>query len=291
MNNLRKIFLFLLTIVALYSCRNNEEDTQTTQIVNNEDHNHEHEEEEWSKVEFRFIEGHSHGYFHGTPEYPGLKYLKVVQRYVFEYKDGKLVPSKDNPKAIRWRGDDLSSIALTGLEIIYYNDKGERVKAYSGEAGEHHQHFFLAENIRANKNEPNVELPTEAFSYRYRDTDPEDLYFKVPAGSTAPTSKLIKERIGVKGFFKVNKSYVDFDLRVILGHYGKKPLDLPYNTIPQIREYDVKIPIHIYTDFNYEDRLLKDAANEFGVSEEEIQKDAEIRLTSDINGESSVIHL
>ena len=115
MNNLRKIFLFLLTIVALYSCRNNEEDTQTTQIVNNEDHNHEHEEEEWSKVEFRFIEGHSHGYFHGTPEYPGLKYLKVVQRYVFEYKDGKLVPSKDNPKAIRWRGDDLSSIALTEL--------------------------------------------------------------------------------------------------------------------------------------------------------------------------------
>ena len=62
-------------------------------------------------------------------------------------------------------------------------------------------------------------------------------------------------------------------------------------TIPQIREYDVKIPIHIYTDFNYEDRSLKDAANEFGVSEEEIRKDAEIRLNSDINGESSAIHL
>ena len=77
----------------------------------------------WSQLEVRFTKGHSHGYFHGNPDYP-VKYLKTVQHFYFENKNGVITPASDNPTAIRWEGsNDLAGVSLSGIELIFY-DKG-----------------------------------------------------------------------------------------------------------------------------------------------------------------------
>ena len=243
----------------------------------------------WSKVEFRFTEGHSHGYFHGSPEYPGVKYLKTVQKFFFENKDGQIVPSADNPRALRVMSAD-GGMSLYGLEIIYYNEKGERINSVlaSDEAAKQYQHFFLMENIVTASG--GAEVPSkEIITYRYRDTNPEDRYIYKSYGGVAD-AKIRPEKIGLKGFFEVKKPYINFDLRVILAQFSQKSDDLEYDKLP-FNKLDIKIPVHIYTDRINESSLTTDAAREFGVSEAEIEADINTILTSDVNPESSGIFL
>ena len=246
----------------------------------------------WSKLEVRFTKGHSHGYFHGDPDYP-VKYLKTVQHFYFENKNGVITPATDNPTAIRWKGtNDQAGISLSGVELIFYDKNGKRVNSLlsTGEAPNHYQFFFIANNFKAVASNTTVPTQAEALRYKYRDTNPEELYIKgggFDKNPNAPKGVLRKEQIGLKGFFEVKRTYINFDLQIVLGVFATKPANLTYNTVPANKVLDVKIPIHIYTDLLREDKTVEDAMREFGVSKAEIKKDQDDIIASDLSPESS----
>ena len=138
----------------------------------------------------------------------------------------------------------------------------------------------------------NTTVPTQAqaLDYKYRDTNPEELYIKggsFDKNPNAPKGVLRKEQIGLKGFFEVKRTYINFDLQIVLGVFATKPANLTYNTVPANKVLDVKIPIHIYTDLLREDKTVEDAMREFGVTREEIIKDQDDIIASNLSPESS----
>ena len=247
----------------------------------------------WSRLEVRFTKGHSHGYFHGNPDYP-VKYLKTVQRFYFENKNGVITPANDNPTAIRWEGsNDQAGVSLSGIELIFYDKEGKRINSLltTGQAPNHYQFFFIADNFTAVASNTTVPTQVEALRYKYRDTNPEELYIKGGAGidnnPNAPKGVLRKEQIGLKGFFKIKRAYVNFDLKIVLGYFATKPAGLTYSTLPANKVMEVKIPIHIYTDIIAEDEQIEDAMREFGATKAEIEKDRNDILSSTLDPESS----
>ena len=247
----------------------------------------------WSRLEVRFTKGHSHGYFHGNPDYP-VKYLKTVQRFYFENKNGVITPANDNPTAIRWEGsNDQAGVSLSGIELIFYDKEGKRINSLltTGQAPNHYQFFFIADNFTAVASNTTVPTQVEALRYKYRDTNPEELYIKGGAGidnnPNAPKGVLRKEQIGLKGFFEIKRAYVNFDLQIMLGYFATKPAGLTYSTLPANKVMEVKVPIHIYHDIIAEDKQIEDAVREFGVSKDEIEKDYNDILSSDLSPESS----
>ena len=247
----------------------------------------------WSRLEVRFTKGHSHGYFHGNPDYP-VKYLKTVQRFYFENKNGVITPASDNPTAIRWEGsNDQAGVSLSGIELIFYDKEGKRINSLltTGQAPNHYQFFFIADNFTAVASNTTVPTQAEALQYKYRDTNPEELYIKGGAGidnnPNAPKGVLRKEQIGLKGFFEIKRAYVNFNLHIVLGYFATKPAGLTYSTLPANKVMEVKIPIHIYHDIIAEDKQIEDAVREFGVSKDEIEKDYSDILSSDLSPESS----
>ena len=247
----------------------------------------------WSQLEVRFTKGHSHGYFHGNPDYP-VKYLKTVQRFYFENKNGVITPASDNPTAIRWEGsNDQAGVSLSGIELIFYDKEGKRINSVltTGQAPNHYQFFFIADNFTAVASNTTVPTQAEALRYKYRDTNPEELYIKGGAGidnnPNAPKGVLRKEQIGLKGFFEIKRAYVNFDLQIVLGYFATKPAGLTYSTLPANKVMEVKVPIHIYHDIIAEDKQIEDAVREFGVSKDEIEKDYNDILSSDLSPESS----
>ena len=247
----------------------------------------------WSRLEVRFTKGHSHGYFHGNPDYP-VKYLKTVQRFYFENKNGVITPASNNPTAIRWEGsNDEAGVSLSGIELIFYDKEGKRINSLltTGQAPNHYQFFFIADNFTAVASNTTVPTQVEALRYKYRDTNPEELYIKGGAGidnnPNAPKGVLRKEQIGLKGFFEIKRAYVNFDLQIMLGYFATKPAGLTYSTLPANKVMEVKVPIHIYHDIIAEDKQIEDAVREFGVSKDEIKKDYDDILSSDLSPESS----
>ena len=247
----------------------------------------------WSRLEVRFTKGHSHGYFHGNPDYP-VKYLKTVQRFYFENKNGVITPANDNPTAIRWEGsNDEAGVSLSGIELIFYDKEGKRINSLltTGQAPNHYQFFFIADNFTAVASNTTVPTQAEALLYKYRDTNPEELYIKGGAGidnnPNAPKGVLRKQQIGLKGFFEIKRAYVNFNLHIVLGYFATKPAGLTYSTLPANKVMEVKVPIHIYHDIIAEDKQIEDAVREFGVSKDEIEKDYNDILSSDLSPESS----
>lgn len=247
----------------------------------------------WSRLEVRFTKGHSHGYFHGNPDYP-VKYLKTVQRFYFENKNGVITPANDNPTAVRWEGsNDQDGVSLSGIELIFYDKEGKRINSLltTGQAPNHYQFFFIADNFTAVASNTTVPTQAEALQYKYRDTNPEELYIKGGAGidnnPNAPKGVLRKEQIGLKGFFEIKRAYVNFDLQIVLGYFATKPAGLTYSTLPANKVMEVKIPIHIYTDIIAEDEQIEDAMREFGATKAEIEKDRNDILSSTLDPESS----
>lgn len=247
----------------------------------------------WSRLEVRFTKGHSHGYFHGNPDYP-VKYLKTVQRFYFENKNGVITPANDNPTAIRWEGsNDQAGVSLSGIELIFYDKEGKRINSLltTGQAPNHYQFFFIADNFTAVASNTTVPTQAEALRYKYRDTNPEELYIKGGAGidnnPNAPKGVLRKEQIGLKGFFEIKRAYVNFDLQIVLGYFATKPAGLTYSTLPANKVMEVKVPIHIYHDIIAEDEQIEDAMREFGATKAEIEKDRNDILSSTLNPESS----
>ena len=247
----------------------------------------------WSRLEVRFTKGHSHGYFHGNPDYP-VKYLKTVQRFYFENKNGVITPASDNPTAIRWEGsNDQAGVSLSGIELIFYDKEGKRINSLltTGQAPNHYQFFFIADNFTAVASNTIVPTQAEALRYKYRDTNPEELYIKGGAGidnnPNAPKGVLRKEQIGLKGFFEIKRAYVNFDLQIVLGYFASKPAGLTYSTLPANKVMEVKVPIHIYHDIIAEDKQIEDAVREFGATKAEIEKDRNDILSSTLTPESS----
>ena len=247
----------------------------------------------WSRLEVRFTKGHSHGYFHGNPDYP-VKYLKTVQLFYFENKNGVITPASDNPTAIRWEGsNDQDGVSLSGIELIFYDKEGKRINSLltTGQAPNHYQFFFIADNFTAVASNTTVPTQAEALRYKYRDTNPEELYIKGGAGidnnPNAPKGVLRKEQIGLKGFFEIKRAYVNFDLQIMLGYFATKPAGLTYSTLPANKVMEVKVPIHIYHDIIAEDKQIEDAVREFGATKAEIEKDRNDILSSTLDPESS----
>ena len=242
-----------------------------------------------------------------------MKYLKTVQHFYFDNINGVPTPAANNPTAIRWEGTDVvveehhddededegyhshqhnAGVSLYGIELIFYDKNGKRVNAQlsTGKNPDRYQFFFIADNFAAVASNTTVPTQAEALDYKYRDTNPEELYIKggsFDKNPNAPKGVLRQEQIGLKGFFEVKRTYINFDLRIVLGLFASKPANLTYNTVPANKVLDVKIPIHIYTDLLREDKTVEDAVREFGVSKEEIEKDQNDILSSNLSPESS----
>jgi len=242
-----------------------------------------------------------------------VKYLKTVQHFYFDNINGVPTPAANNPTAIRWEGTDVvveehhddededegyhshqhnAGVSLYGIELIFYDKNGKRVNAQlsTGKNPDRYQFFFIADNFAAVASNTTVPTQAEALDYKYRDTNPEELYIKggsFDKNPNAPKGVLRQEQIGLKGFFEVKRTYINFDLRIVLGLFASKPANLTYNTVPANKVLDVKIPIHIYTDLLREDKTVEDAVREFGVSKEEIEKDQNDILSSNLSPESS----
>ncbi|MFK8297524.1 DUF4625 domain-containing protein [Capnocytophaga cynodegmi] len=254
----------------------------------------------WHKMEISFIEGHSHGkvtstkgYFHGNPEIPEVKYLKPVQKIVFENKDGKIVASEDN-KPLRWQsrvaGAEVGT-SLYGIRIVYFDAEGNRINERF--ATDHHQHFFLVEDITKNINAAADKVLPEAnqvLSFVYRDTqlDSEDYKPK------APNLRDVKDPIGLKGVFEPEVSHINFNLRIVLAHFtGENPKLIngevrTFNQLPVSieKETDVLVPVRIYTQ-RASKKYLDEAAKEFGVTKADIEADEDIILEVDPHGEGA----
>ena len=161
----------------------------------------------------------------------------------------------------------------------------------TGQAPNHYQFFFIADNFTAVASNTTVPTQAEALRYKYRDTNPEELYIKGGAGidnnPNAPKGVLRKEQIGLKGFFEIKRAYVNFDLQIVLGYFATKPAGLTYSTLPASKVMEVKVPIHIYHDIIAEDEQIEDAMREFGATKAEIEKDRNDILSSTLNPESS----
>ena len=293
---LKYTFLLVVMATAFSACSKDDEPTTFS----------------WSRLEVRFTKGHSHGYFHGNPDYP-VKYLKTVQHFYFDNINGVPTPAANNPTAIRWEGTDVvvedhhddededegyhshqhnAGVSLYGIELIFYDKNGKRVNAQlsTGKNPDRYQFFFIADNFAAVASNTTVPTQAEALDYKYRDTNPEELYIKggsFDKNPNAPKGVLRQEQIGLKGFFEVKRTYINFDLRIVLGLFASKPANSTYNTVPANKVLDVKIPIHIYTDLLREDKTVEDAVREFGVSKEEIEKDQSDILSSNLSPESS----
>ena len=285
-----KISIFYLSISFLsISCNKEDNNTITDNIPTV---SADYFQKEWSKLEIRFTKGHSHGYFHGNPDYP-VKYLKNVQRFYFENKNGIITPASDNPVAIRWEGsNDQAGISLSGVELIFYDKNGKRINSLlsTGNNPNHYQFFFIADNFQPIGGHSDVFTQANVLKYKYRDTDPEELYIfgkQYDNNPNAPKGKLRKEQIGLKGFFEIKRAYVNFNLHIVLGYFNTKPENLAYNNLPENEIMQIKIPIHIYTDILAEDKAIEDAVREFGATEEEIKKDQNDILNSDLSPESS----
>lgn len=251
----------------------------------------------WHKMEISFIQGHSHGkvtatkgYFHGNPDVPEVKYLKPVQKIVFENQAGKIVASAQN-EPLRWRGrakGTASGTSLYGIRIVYFDAEGNKLNEQF--ATDHYQHFFSAENITKNVNAPdNKVLPnaSEVLSFVYRDTptDSEDYNTK------KRNLRDIKDPIGLKGVFEAEVSYINFNLRIVLAHFtGATPKLLngeprAFGELPTSieKEVDVLVPVHVYTETGSR-TYLDEAAKEFGVTKADIEADEDTLVEVDPHG-------
>ncbi|ATA76268.1 hypothetical protein [Capnocytophaga canimorsus] len=275
-----KIVVAVGLITTLVSCSKDNNEVVTPDLN--------HQEPEFHKVDFIFTEGHTHGLsFHGDPKYEGVKYLVNQQKVTFEFKDKKWEAS--GADVIRWRQS-----SYYGLEIVYYNEKGERINSEYIEHANSHQHFFQFQDVKTIKT---GELPADnntIASYLYRDTNPENKYYT--KGSDA---RLLDNPVGLKGYFHVKQNYLTFNLKVTLAHFlsgNKKQGEkyLAYNELPSpniaAREFEVQIPIRIYNDrLEKESVTLQDMADEFKITIQEAEKELETIIEADIDPESSQV--
>lgn len=280
--NILNVGLFVI-LMAFVGC--NKDNMNTHQ----DEHHH---EAEFSKVEFIFTEGHTHGSsFHGDAAIEGVKYLKNQQKITYTFVNNKWEASTETP--IRFRRS-----SHYGLEIIYYNAEGKRINSEIIEEADTHQHFFQIEKVTPIKSGVVPADVNTLLTYMYRDTNPENEYYR---GSRTPGVRLFNNPVGLKGYFEVKEQYVAFNLKVTLAHFlasGEKKVNgayRPYNQLPSASiapsDFQVSIPVRVFTDRlnTNEQELEQDLMDEFNITQEEAEAEFDAILEGDIDPESSTI--
>lgn len=274
-NHLVMVLIFIVSVISVQSCNRDDSPLAPTDETTDKGH------EEWAKVTFKFTKGHLHGAnFHADPINPKTKYFTTVQEISYEINEkGDVVPSTQDP--IRFiQGREY------GLEITYYNKKGEIVNQefVSEKMAPMHQHFFMVKNVKSLEGNPLNLQTLDLLSYTYRDTSSWDKMIR-----NGGELRDAKDPIGLKGYFHIKEKYTNFDLNVILVHIinGNKlddegnpyPFHNPSKRILGVQDLNLNIPVRVYAahprgDYEIED-LIKDIAKEFNISYEEAEKDWE----------------
>lgn len=254
------------------------------------DNHEEHTEFEWKRAEFTFRRGHLHGTnFHGNPE----NSLFPTQKYIFEKDDAGNVVRKNAQGNILAAGEEpliLQAKWQYGLEIVYFNEAGERVNSAltTPEALPHHQHFFVVERYTKTTTSEVIENQEGLMEYEYRDTNPENIQKDLAIDPNNPRkgrSVLSGDKLGLKGYFTPKIPYTKFDLKVMLLHINSgtkhntpSPFNAPSADLLSRSEKDFQaiIPVHIFTtpstgEVGDYDRYINDLATFFGKTADEIR--------------------
>lgn len=212
--------------------------------------------DQWQKVVFRFTEGktineNGNTYFETlkNPQALSLK-LPFEQEYTYKYtKDG--VIAENSQPILLVQGKSYS------LEIFYYNkqDKLMNYEFTTAEMAPIHQHFFIPEDIKSIKVGVEKADKSNVISYFYRDTKP---YNKM-LGESGVSLREKNDPIGLKGYFKVNKAYQSFDLKIVLVHVtrGSKlddngnpyPFYQPSPRVLGVTDLSLKVPIKVFSSY------------------------------------------
>lgn len=297
-NTIKFVFVAVMYVLLYTSC-SDDAPIPTNEVL---DKGHDN----WSKVEFKFTEGHIHGhhhegehseheghqggeeFFHGLPEVKGLTF-GTVQTYTFtSTDDGVKVVTKNPIRLVQGKA--------YGLEITYYNKQGKRINSEftTKEMAKTHQHFFIPSKIKSIKEGVATATKENIIHYEYRDTEPENGMY----GSDGVKLRNAKDPIGLKGFFEVEKAYQSFDLKVVLIHViaGSKLDDkgnpYPYHSpSPRVlgsTDFNRPIPIRIFTSYPKTDAeqavFEQDIAKEFNLTPAQVKD--ELKKRSNIDPES-----
>lgn len=299
-NSVKMLFVAIMYVLLYTSC-SDDAPLPVNEVL---DKGH----DDWSKVEFKFTEGHIHGhheegehheehhhdhdggeeFFHGLPEIPNIKF-GTVQTYTFESTKNGIKVISENP--IR-----LVQGKAYGLEITYYNKQGERINSEftTKEMAPIHQHFFIPSQIKSIKEGITTATKTDIISYEYRDTNPENGMF----GNEGVTLRGEKDPIGLKGFFDVEKAYQSFNLKVVLVHVikGSKlddngnpyPFYAPSTRVLGTTDLSLSIPMRIFTSYPATDAAQtvfeQDIATEFNLTPAQVKE--ELKKRGEIDPES-----
>lgn len=249
--------------------------------------------EDWGRIELWFREGHLHGSsLHTETDAAGVQYFKATQKLIFEKNtSGDVVLQGNTPLR-------LLANNHYALEIIYYDVQGKRINQAFASAKDapFHQHYFIIQNAKDTAGKA-LTSTEDVWNYVYRDTDPESAYLKkggrLRRRNWDGKNPQALDPIGLKGYFHIKKAYVTFDLRIFLAHFtALNKLNqttgqlFPYNRRPEVfyasSDVDITLPVYIYSDKSFDtNKIYKDAARAFGVSEEAIKTDYTKKLNAD----------
>lgn len=275
-----KLFIKTLVLIVLASC------SSEAPIAVDETLDKGHED--WYKVVYKFTEGEKVDAPRNKANFIGYKndnglLFKTVQEYTFiSTENGLEIPNKSPIKLIEGKS--------YGIEAFYYN-KDNKVMNHeftTAEMAPIHQHFFIPKNIKSIKLGVEKGKKHNLISYVYRDTNPDNKYIE----SSGVVIRNVKNPIGLKGYFTVNKAYQSFDLNVVLVHVirGSKlddngnpyPFYKPSLRVLGATDLNVKIPMKIISSVSADD-FKKEVAKEYNITEEQVTFDLEERKLGGIN--------
>ncbi|MDO4881322.1 MAG: hypothetical protein Q3983_08590 [Capnocytophaga sp.] len=251
-----------------------------------------------TKVEFIIRKGHLHGSkFHADP----ISAINPIQKFYFEAdKETYNWVRKDENGKILTENDPILMIENEGrtvysLEIIYYNNKNERMnnEFTTSEMLPIHQHFFEVDNYYDTQNNKTINNTENLWTYTYRDTDPENVMVDQLINPTESTrrSVLTDNPLGLKGYFAPKIAYAKFNMYTILYHItkGTKYINndsskgfYPFNkagdelVARSSTDFAQKIPVHIFTsvpdgEAEKTEKYHNDLAKQYNISVEEVK--------------------
>lgn len=270
------------------------------------------------RAELILVEGHLHGKyaFHQDPEVEGVRYLKKIQKMVFEFSEKGWGITNEGVShfCVRSTSRESKGQQVYGLWINYYNAKGEQINSEFVQNGQDliHQHFFIPKNITPTfdgESAPDDENLASIYEYVYCDTDPWNKNMHNEGAELIGD----KNPIGFKGYFKFLKERKSFDISVELMHAvvskfdengAVSPFYAPSKAQRQRDHWDlkIKVPIMVYaaqietvdadpdtpeSDISEKDmRLLKSIATAYGITWQEALADIDAMVLGDEDLES-----
>lgn len=196
--------------------------------------------EEWSRVTLIFTE------------------LISKEKQVFDFISVEGTPTRESDTPIQWEAGKEYF-----LELIYYNNKGERMnyEYVTPEMAPIHQHFFVLGNlIKGRFKKLSTQEMDNIFTYQYQDTDPETGYLETGAKlrkrSWDKKNPEGQDPIGLKGIFSISNQATQhtYDIRITLAHFlsinkleegnVRKYNELPYSSF-FASDINLAVPVQI----------------------------------------------